>query len=272
MLSNDFTAALINSSVVMPILSKAALERMRDATAKDRAQRPDNLLVEWILAIECFNNSASRVERVFPLVFGARDAFDSIGDLFADGIVDQIPDAVPTATIEHVRTVMGACNITPSNDLSSYTVQSVVKQLTNFLFFPAWDYKPALVAKESARRAVDVLKGCSKLAVDDRVQHSPASTASTTSAMVPAVNGLDSASTKTISSSTTSSKAGMHSLRQLADIIKEELGCCGDDIADIILEAAQTLKVTGNAEFESKSIRLQAKFIIEHADIDLSNY
>ena len=79
---NDFAKALSSALVVVPIISKSALMRMltHDVT------KEDNVLIEWILALECYNSKSSRVSRIYPIFFGQReDMIGEISDLFAEG-------------------------------------------------------------------------------------------------------------------------------------------------------------------------------------------
>ena len=58
-----FGEALIHSTIVVPVLSLDALQRMR--THDPNAD--DNLLIEWMLAMECLRSAVSRVKLITPL-------------------------------------------------------------------------------------------------------------------------------------------------------------------------------------------------------------
>ena len=82
MFQSDFAKALSSSLVVVPIVSKSALMRM---LSHDESME-DNVLIEWILSIECYHAKNSRVSRLYPIFFGSRDDFvGPIGNLFAEG-------------------------------------------------------------------------------------------------------------------------------------------------------------------------------------------
>merc|ERR1711998_327731 len=69
----EFARALINSKVVLPLLTMDGVARFRDHTG----ERVDNVLLEWILAYECKQANTrdptlSRVQSVCPLFVGNR--------------------------------------------------------------------------------------------------------------------------------------------------------------------------------------------------------
>lgn len=79
----EFASALIKTTVVMPLFSIDALERM----FKHDKRYPDNVLLEWIMANECLeaSNSGSvttNVKTIYPIFFGERVKNATTGDIF----------------------------------------------------------------------------------------------------------------------------------------------------------------------------------------------
>ena len=58
----------------------------------------DNVLVEWILSLECI--AAGKVEKIFPILIGKVDADCNIGNFFENVKFNDLPNIVPTATIK----------------------------------------------------------------------------------------------------------------------------------------------------------------------------
>mmetsp|Transcript_27113 Transcript_27113/g.59967 ORF Transcript_27113/g.59967 Transcript_27113/m.59967 type:complete len:327 (+) Transcript_27113:122-1102(+) len=149
----DFASALQNSLVVAPLLSADAMQRMLDHDPT----REDNVLVEWLLALECYACPQSRVACVFPIAFGTRSD-NQVGNLFAEGLIDQLPDCVPTASAALVRQLMQQAGLECSAELEGRTVRGVATQLSKFLLFPAWTVKKVVV--EASKGVIGLLRGC----------------------------------------------------------------------------------------------------------------
>ena len=48
-----------------------------------------------MLALECYYDKInSKVRGIYPLMFGERNADGSIGDLFAEGVMDKLPEII----------------------------------------------------------------------------------------------------------------------------------------------------------------------------------
>ena len=98
-----FGKALINSSILLPFLCAVALQKM---LAHDPICE-DNVLIEWILALECMQDPIhSELRGIYPLMLGERKQDGSVGDLFAEGVIDRLPDIILTASIEVVRSLL----------------------------------------------------------------------------------------------------------------------------------------------------------------------
>ena len=63
----EFTKALINSTLIVPIVSRYALERM--VKGKHKPNECDCVLVEWIISIECYKSKRC-VSGIFPILIG----------------------------------------------------------------------------------------------------------------------------------------------------------------------------------------------------------
>ena len=60
---------------------REALKKMKEHNVNE----VDNLLLEWIIAIECISSEKSRVERIFPIASGSFDSKkNQYGDLFKE--------------------------------------------------------------------------------------------------------------------------------------------------------------------------------------------
>ena len=134
-----FGKALIKSSILLPILCPGALKKMLDHDPT----KEDNVLIEWMLALECVQDSTnSKLRGIYPLMFGERGADRSIGNLFSEGIIDLLPITEPTASIKVVKTMLEENNVNISSSLANRTVRSVVKEIGQYLGFQGWDACP----------------------------------------------------------------------------------------------------------------------------------
>eukprot|EP01038_Epipyxis_sp_PR26KG_P016804 gene16804-23002_t len=115
-LQQSFISSLFKSYVITPIISKDALQRM----IIHKPNKIDNVLVEWITALECvnitnnYNNNSSddnnnnnnndnnnkfspknqndkiKLVRIFPIIFeSVSDNGKVVGDLLIDDIINQ---------------------------------------------------------------------------------------------------------------------------------------------------------------------------------------
>ena len=129
--------ALLSSILMVPILSAEALQKMMNHDP----QEEDNILIEWILALECMKNPIhSMMRAIYPLIFGERNADGSLGDLFSEGIIDRLPDTIPSASIKIVRGFLEESGIVPSSSLTNLTVRGVVKEITRYMGLKGYEY------------------------------------------------------------------------------------------------------------------------------------
>ena len=75
----DFAKALVKSSVIVPIITRNALERM--TVGRHDANKEDNVLVEWIMSLEMLK--VVKGIRILP-IFAGSQTNDKISNLFAD--------------------------------------------------------------------------------------------------------------------------------------------------------------------------------------------
>ena len=127
----------MSAIVVVCFVSIGALERMR----RHDASVEDNVLIEWILALECFHHrlskstdsAKSRVEKIYPVFIGSVDGasgkettsfFDA-----SDCNHTKLPDTVPAASISRAVTLLQGRGITPRPSLATTLNSQVVNQL-----------------------------------------------------------------------------------------------------------------------------------------------
>jgi hypothetical protein len=160
----SFISSLINSYVITPIISKDALLRI----VNHAPDTVDNLLIEWITALECLhinsnnNDKKVRLARIYPILFGSvSDDGRTIGDLFKDkdGIMNKIPAIIPTMCIDKVVELMNENGLQPRADITQRTVKSFIDELMSFLGFKAWEVKNDESAVEVCSiKIVDVIQ------------------------------------------------------------------------------------------------------------------
>ena len=135
----EFVKALMKTIVVMPVISFDALLRMckykYDTKAKvfssDKfafdPSKVDNVLVEWMLALEALNNFRSetnkRIQAIYPIMMGVTEeeadgAVKVNNSLFESGVLSQLSTAVATATIQRCVEVLATLKIYPKDTTS----------------------------------------------------------------------------------------------------------------------------------------------------------
>ena len=134
----DFSTALINSLVAVPIVSYASLERMLKLTAGSNV---DNVLLEWTLIVELM--AIGHLKYCLPVMLGevTPDATDGnfVSDLFTLGAMDKLPKVVCVKVADRVKELLLANGKTPSPLLHTYTVHDVVTRITRLLGVTGWD-------------------------------------------------------------------------------------------------------------------------------------
>ena len=127
----EFAKALVNSSVVIPIVSEDALYRM---SHEFNPASCDNVLLEWMTTLELMHSQSgkSKVQLACPIMIGhieqTADMYDGIiEDLFKSENYLNLPSVVPSKTIEVAKALLRDNDITPSGEFDNYTVKSFVE-------------------------------------------------------------------------------------------------------------------------------------------------
>ena len=98
---------------------------------------PDNLLIEWMLITELELHGS--LQFVLPVLIGRvlADAQQGNGsfvsNLFEEDIISKLPDIVCTKVVRRVAELLQMNGITPSSQLSTRTVKSVVQHIAGHL-------------------------------------------------------------------------------------------------------------------------------------------
>jgi hypothetical protein len=136
----EFSDALINTTVVVAIVSPQALRGMIDR----HVEQTDNLLVEWILALYCKNHpEQSRVRKIYPVMLSDLRSDGSQVTLFDSAEMNQLPDTRPVASVEDAIRLLQSNRVKVSdNDLSmmrTWTTKWIVIELLKNLGNRTWE-------------------------------------------------------------------------------------------------------------------------------------
>ena len=187
----EFTKALVRSSVVVPVVTRAALFNM---TQHD-AGKEDNVLLEWIMALECLASADSRVQRVFPIAFdeASPNPPHAVSSFFAAGLLSILSDAVPTATVARAAALLRANGVEPRPEMMALTVKGVVSKLMESLCIQLDQEtaNPLLYAKAACRKVMEALVGCYNIAELDPVVVQAPIAAEATAACLSASNSQE---------------------------------------------------------------------------------
>ena len=162
-IQKTFGNALIKSTIVVPILSTAALQRM----ITHNPLYEDNVLIEWMLALECMQSPIhSNLRGISPLMFGKRKQYSCMwvwltnffrailsriksnyitdneyfGTIFMENMIERLPETIPHASIEVVRALLKENGLEESPSLARCTVRSVFRDITKYSGLKGWDY------------------------------------------------------------------------------------------------------------------------------------
>jgi hypothetical protein len=161
-----FARAMVRSSVVAPVVSREALVRLgpeHDAT------KEDNLLIEWIIAIECRASTASRVQKIFPIVFdeGAAPPLvnQQVASLFKSGVLEALSEVVPVASISRAAELLSMNGVTLSDEMRSMTVKAVVAKLLEHdcIQLDMISTRPELYVRKAAEMIIATIRSCTNL-------------------------------------------------------------------------------------------------------------
>jgi hypothetical protein len=130
----DFSQAVMHSTVLVLIVSKAALHKM----LRLQEDSEDNVLLEWTMVAELLEIRA--LDYCLPVMIGeVSDDTASITNLFKDGIVDELPEMTCSSVTTQVEKLLRKNGHEPSPELHTRTVRSTVKKLLEGLGVPTWD-------------------------------------------------------------------------------------------------------------------------------------
>jgi GTPase SAR1 family protein len=137
----DFVKALLKSTVVVPIVSCTALQKM-ESLNKDSPI--DNLIVEWVIVAELQDIGA--LEFCIPVMLG--NVFETpqkdgkfISDIFTEGIIAKLSEVVVSTVVSFVQQVFDDNGIAPSMHLHIRTVKGTVETIKKNLGVKAWDVR-----------------------------------------------------------------------------------------------------------------------------------
>ena len=135
----DFAKALLKSTLVIPIVSCAALQKM--LSLKEESDI-DNVLVEWVIICEL--QEIGELESCLPVMLG--NVFETpqedgkfISSIFDEGIVAKLPDVVVSKVVSFVQQVFDDNGIAPSKHLHNRTVKGTVETIIKGLGVLTWD-------------------------------------------------------------------------------------------------------------------------------------
>mmetsp|Transcript_54462 Transcript_54462/g.88213 ORF Transcript_54462/g.88213 Transcript_54462/m.88213 type:complete len:1184 (+) Transcript_54462:4197-7748(+) len=149
----DFSKALMKSTVVAPVVSLAALQRMLTLTTDSDV---DNVLLEWMLICELVE--IGHLLYCLPIMLGnATDAMQPdgkfISNLFAEGVIAKLPDVVCEKVVAFVKKLLEDNGKTPSTLLHTRTVRGTVETLTKALGVLTWDITSSHGAGANCKRS-----------------------------------------------------------------------------------------------------------------------
>jgi len=126
---NDFQVeivrALMKAVVLTPIISSDALERM--SLQKFEPNEVDNVLIEWMLALELLTNvrsESNRLKAIFPIMMGRTDdknigVVEVVDSLFeAGGALSQLSTQVASATIDKCVEILAILGVRSQDTIS----------------------------------------------------------------------------------------------------------------------------------------------------------
>jgi hypothetical protein len=141
--------------------------------------KEDNVLIEWILALEGLYSAKSNIEKIFPVFIGRRDKvtrslsnisilqdpYYSARPLDRRNIIDCLPDGqsdpLLVASLAKAREMLIANEVEPSSKLDQLTVKKIVSGLLEHLGIFLNDLisqKEETFVKEICKQANDILR------------------------------------------------------------------------------------------------------------------
>ena len=89
-----------------------------------------------------------------------KNADGSVGDLFAERVIDSLPEIIPTASIEVAQSLLEENGFTVSTSLATHTVRGVVKEISKYIGLKGWEYPDRFVpvaSEDLVKRIEEVL-------------------------------------------------------------------------------------------------------------------
>lgn len=132
-IQGDLVRAIMNTHIVLPVVSSDALMRMKDHDPTV----VDNVLLEWIIALNCYKHVDCIINKILPVLFGTRTE-GVVGSLFNERTVDSLPDYQPTATMELAFSLLSEHRVSIKDDVRNLTVRDILNRLLQFMCVLAW--------------------------------------------------------------------------------------------------------------------------------------
>jgi hypothetical protein len=128
---DDFVESIVNSTIVVPIFSVDALDKV----VKQTDLVVDSVLLEWICALEGYKSDYSRIKYIYPLFYGKRDPVSgNVKSVFDCEEFNELPDVIPQATLKAAESLLKAnkvFSIAPTG-FATQTVKSIVTTIKEF--------------------------------------------------------------------------------------------------------------------------------------------
>jgi GTPase SAR1 family protein len=151
----QFAEALINSTMIVPIISAEALARMKN----HNPHTEDNVMIEWMLVSECLKSKQSRAEKALPVFYGTVDIGGKIGKIF-DHINELPKDVIPTASIAVVKSCLTKMGMTASDSIDSWSVFTVVNSMMKNLGIDLSEKKSNNYIRDVCNEVYETLVDC----------------------------------------------------------------------------------------------------------------
>lgn len=144
----DFSVALVNSVLFVPVISHHALKRLLTFESDSDV---DNLLLEWTLAVDLLEQG--KLAGCCPIMMGTplselgaealkKEAEKHKGalvtSLFSAGGPAELPVVTAVNVILRAEKVLSSLSLSPSAQMKALSVRALVHALTSHLGVPAW--------------------------------------------------------------------------------------------------------------------------------------
>ena len=175
--------------------------------------------------------------------------------LFRAGIVEDLPDVYPRASIALATMLMSDMSVGVRPEVSMWTVRNIVLEMKKFLCMFAWKVSSAGgdVVAESASEVVKVLQTA---IIDENIK---SSTKSSTDAfrddVKPDHKVSQEGNTKGLSSATSLP------LKDIVQLLKDELGITKSGVSEVIQEVIETMADSTIAETCNELPNFKAKVV-----------